>query len=640
MFKIHFLAILTVLCFAPCLVAEEQPDIEVYGKLPEIRAVSISPDGKHYAYIRRIDDIDYFVVENTETREIVGGGDTSKFKARSTAFATNNYVLLRGSDTRKGIGYRGKFEMSGALAFSIKDKKFKTLLKGTYNLHPAQSNTGRIVGLHKNGEIAYMPAYEYDNDPSYSLYKVKLKTGKGRIHERGKKHTRDWFVDENGAVLAREDYRENDQQHQVYSKTSGKWRLIYSLDTDYPNISIQAIDSDNKALLFVDEKEDHEAVYRMSLDDGEITGPLFEESERDIDFLETDINRNLTAVVYSGFISDYEFINQTDQSLYNRLVVTFPKSNIHYLSVADDRSKIIFQVSGMEGAGSYMLFDTKNPNIYGLSEGYKVPEVAELKAVKYKARDGLKIPSIITFPLNVDERVNLPLIALPHGGPHAYDSITFDWMAQYFAAKGYMVLQPNFRGSTGFGYSFRNAGFAKWGREMQDDVTDGIKTLIDAGYVDPGRVCIVGASYGGYSALAGGAFDSDIYRCVISLNGVSDLPLMLSAAKYKYGRNHWVAGYWKKVADRSKEAWRSVEEISPINFAENFQAPVLLLHGVDDTVVPIEQSKRMSKRLKKAGKDVDLIKLKGEDHWLSTSSARLEALQAMSDFLDLHNPAN
>lgn len=638
MLKIHIYSISIAIFLCSWCSQAEQPDIEVYGKLPEVRAVSISPDGKHYAYIRRVDDVDYFFVQSLETGEVVGGGNTSKMKARSTAFATNNYVLLRGSDTLKGVGYRGKFEVSGALAFSIKDNKFKLLLNKTKDLHPVQSNRGVIVGLDESGEVAYMPAFS--RDASYNLYRVKLKTGRGMIHERGKEHSIDWFVGKNGHVLAREDYRKKNKQHQVYSKITGKWQLIYSRDTDSPDISIQAIDSDNKALLFVDKKDDSQAVYRMSLENGEITGPLFEKDDRDIDFLETDINRKLTAVVYSGFISDYEFVDQTDQGLFNRLSATFPASNIHYLSASADKSKILFNVSGVGGAGSYMNFDTEQLRVNTLASGYKVPEIAELKAVKYTARDSLKIPAIITYPLNVEERVNLPLIALPHGGPHAYDSIGFDWMAQYFAAKGYLVLQPNFRGSTGFGAAFRRAGFAKWGREMQDDITDGINALVDAGYADPARVCIVGGSYGGYSALAGGAFDSDIYRCVISLNGVSDLPRMLSSAKRKYGRNHWVVSYWKKVAERSKESWRKVEEISPINFAENFNAPVLLLHGEDDTVVPIGQSMRMAKELRKAGKEVELIKLKGEDHWLSTSEARLEALKAMSDFLDLHNPVD
>jgi dipeptidyl aminopeptidase/acylaminoacyl peptidase len=213
-------------------------------------------------------------------------------------------------------------------------------------------------------------------------------------------------------------------------------------------------------------------------------------------------------------------------------------------------------------------------------------------------------------------------------------------MAQYFATKGYIVLQPNFRGSTGFGNDFRLAGRGKWGKEMQDDVSDGVKTLIDSGYVDPERVCIIGASYGGYSALAGGAFTPNLYRCVISINGVSDLPLMIGQSKRKYGRDHWVISYWHQVIGDSKTEREKLKSISPVNFAAQFNAPVMLIHGDDDTVVPIDQSKRMYKALKKAGKPVTFVELDGEDHWLSTSETRLQMLKAIDQFLDTHNPAD
>ena len=149
----------------------------------------------------------------------------------------------------------------------------------------------------------------------------------------------------------------------------------------------------------------------------------------------------------------------------------------------------------------------------------------------------------------------------------------------------------------------------------------------------------MGASYGGYSALAGGAFSPELYRCVISIAGVSDLPRMLSWEKSRYGRNHWVVSYWEKIIGESKSEREKLKAISPTNFADNFQAPVLLIHGRDDTVVPIRQSKEMYKALKKADKAVELITLKGEDHWLSSSETRLALLKEVDQFLQKHNPA-
>ena len=147
----------------------------------------------------------------------------------------------------------------------------------------------------------------------------------------------------------------------------------------------------------------------------------------------------------------------------------------------------------------------------------------------------------------------------------------------------------------------------------------------------------MGASYGGYSALAAGAFSPELYRCVIAIAGVSDLPLMLKTEKFRNGGDHWVVRYWETNMDASDK--NKLKSISPINAAEKFQAPVLLVHGNNDTVVPIKQSSRMYKALKRANKDAQFIKLEGEDHWLSASTTRVELLRIIDTFLDMHNPS-
>ena len=227
---------------------------------------------------------------------------------------------------------------------------------------------------------------------------------------------------------------------------------------------------------------------------------------------------------------------------------------------------------------------------------------------------------------------------LPHGGPAAYDRFDFDWMAQFFANRGYLVIQPNFRGSTGFGEAFQDAGRGEWGGKMQDDLTDGVNALVKAGYVDAENVCIIGASYGGYAALAGAVFTPDLYKCVIAIAPVSDLNRMLSDGKRRYGSNHWVVSYWEDILAEGDARRKKLRSISPVNFAENATAPVLLIHGDDDTVVPYAQSTRMRNALKRADKEVELIKLKGEDHWLSVADTRMQTLRAMEQFLDTHMP--
>jgi len=260
--------------------------------------------------------------------------------------------------------------------------------------------------------------------------------------------------------------------------------------------------------------------------------------------------------------------------------------------------------------------------------------------VTYKARDGLEINAVLTAPPDYDSETSgkLPAIVMPHGGPASYDRFDFNWRAQYFANRGYLIIQPNFRGSTGFGEEFEDAGRGEWGGKMQDDITDGVNALADAGIIDRDRVCIAGASYGGYAALAGAAFTPDLYKCVVAIAPVSDLNLMLSDRRRRSGSDHWVISYWEDVMAEGDARKEKLNAISPVHFAERIKAPVLLLHGNDDTVVPYNQSTVMERALRQAGKQVDLVKLEGEDHWLSVADTRLQTLREMDRFIAEHLP--
>jgi dipeptidyl aminopeptidase/acylaminoacyl peptidase len=226
------------------------------------------------------------------------------------------------------------------------------------------------------------------------------------------------------------------------------------------------------------------------------------------------------------------------------------------------------------------------------------------------------------------------MVVLPHGGPESRDARAFDWLAQFLASRGYAVLQPQFRGSTGYGEAHRKAGYRQWGRLMQDDVSDGVKALIEQGIADPKRICIVGASYGGYAALAGAAFTPELYACAVSINGVSNLPAMLSFEETYSGKDSDSVSYWKDhIGSRTSP---EVISRSPSRAAANVRAPVLLLHGVNDSVVPITQSREMATALKSLAKPYTLIELPGEDHWLSRSDSRTRVLTEMEAFLATH----
>ena len=230
--------------------------------------------------------------------------------------------------------------------------------------------------------------------------------------------------------------------------------------------------------------------------------------------------------------------------------------------------------------------------------------------VKRKARDGVELSGYLLRPPGAEKAEKMPLVVLPHGGPEIRDHLDFDPWTQMLTAQGYAVFQPNFRGSDGFGRAFMESGWGEWGGKMQDDITDGLDALIANGSVDPARVCIVGASYGGYAALAGIVRTPDRYRCAISVSGISDLDALV---KWERG-NGWTDdsdGYQhilKMIGNPAKDAAR-LAATSPALQASAVKATVLLIHGNEDEITPATQSERMKRALDKAGKKAEFIRL-------------------------------
>jgi len=276
--------------------------------------------------------------------------------------------------------------------------------------------------------------------------------------------------------------------------------------------------------------------------------------------------------------------------------------------------------------------------------GYAYPDlnadlVGEMRAIRYAAGDGMEIPGYLTLPPGVTEPRDLPLVVLPHGGPAARDTMGFDWWAQGLASRGYAVLQPNFRGSAGLGDEHLEAGYGEWGLKMQTDLSDGVRYLAAEGIIDPQRVCIVGASYGGYAALAGPTLDPGVYRCAVSVAGVSDLRTMVQWSAAQAGRRDSpVVRYWNRFMGAERLGDRSLDDRSPAFRAAEADAPILLLHGWDDTVVPYDQSRIMAEALERAGRPYELVRLDGEDHWLSREATRQRMLNETVRFLETHNP--
>lgn len=622
------------------------PPIEAYGELPGYRLFALSPNGDHAAFIARWEGRDIVVLYTRKTGETSALMGIDKIAVRDLFFADNDHVILVASETARQYGFRGKWEDSGAFSINIKTRKNKPLLRRTEGIYPAQTGLGDVVGRYEKGTRVFMPAYygKPGGDPAFHVFSVDLDSGLGHVHEKGLSITRDWFIDEAGVVLAREDYSNDRDFYKIWTYKDGKRQLVYETGADRPPFSLIGMKPDRSALVLVtytdDDQEGYSAVYEMGFD-GSVSAPVFNRPDADISHIFMDTNRFVLGVGYSGNLPSYSFYDPEIDAAVQAVIDALPGADVTPVAWSEDWQQIVYSVFGIGSAGTYLLQDRTDGSFVTLATSYPdIPSdaIGDVAAISYKAGDGLTIPAILTWPAGSTEetRKSLPLVVMPHGGPASSDSLTFDWMAQYYANRGYLVLQPNFRGSTGYGAAFRDAGDGEWGGKMQDDITDGVKALVKADMADPERICIVGASYGGYAALAGGAYTPDLYKCVVAIAPVSDLPQMLGYVRREYGRRHWVLDYWKDVMNGTEEEDGKLDRISPVRSAATFTAPVLLIHGRDDTVVPIGQSRSMESALKRAGKDVSLVELKGEDHWLSDGDTRIMTLRAVGDFVDRH----
>ncbi|MEQ9562599.1 MAG: alpha/beta fold hydrolase, partial [Woeseiaceae bacterium] len=259
-----------------------------------------------------------------------------------------------------------------------------------------------------------------------------------------------------------------------------------------------------------------------------------------------------------------------------------------------------------------------------IQPGLSGDNLSHVKPVSYLARDGQAIAAYLTVPRGaVAEK--LPLVVMPHGGPQARDNQSFNFLVQFLASRGYAVFQPNFRGSTGYGKAFEQAGFKQWGGLMQDDVTDGAKWLVEQGIADPDRMCIVGWSYGGYSAAMGAVKTPELFRCAASINGVLDLVRQISEDKDYIGGRRWT----EHMGLTDEKA----REVSPYHQAEAIRIPMLIVQALDDSRVTREQGQRMARRLEKLDKPVEYVEVRQGGHSLGNESARLAMLEALEKFL-------
>lgn len=622
------------------LLAQTVPQlpVEAFASIPDVSSVQLSPDGKKIASIVRVDQpkLKGTVVSildlETGAKDVAVHTDNQKFVLLSLQWANDTTLLI--SAKFPANRYGTPTTETRLVKYDLTTRKTTSVL--------ARSVVERLswIPQHQGQIIDMMP-----DDPDHillaldgmgeavgedSVLRVNLSQGKSAFIQNAKRKVIGWIADRQHKV--RISIYNDDTEYRIYEQPEQKTesRLLwtfkaFSEDSIWP----LGFDADPNILYVRAYHQGFEAIFKVNLTDPKLTKELVyanENTDVEGDLIYSELKKKVIGIS-EGDGEEYTFWDPEYAGLQNGLKAVLPNAhNFITQFSANERRYIVYSTSSTQ-PGTYYFGDRDEKALFPIAERYSQlssEQLADTQYLSYEARDKLKIDAYLTVPKGLEAK-NLPTIIFPHGGPISYDSNDFDYWAQFFANRGYAVFRMNFRGSAGYGYEFMKAGLKSWGLEMQNDVEDGTRYLINQGISDPQRICIVGASYGGYAALMGAAMTPDLYRCAVSVAGVTDVAYLVKSSRRFTN--------YEVVKEQIGDDFSALYERSPVSKADKITIPVLLLHGDKDRVVKVQHSREMFGELKSRKKNVEYIELENGDHYLSNNDHRLTTFKALDKFL-------
>jgi dipeptidyl aminopeptidase/acylaminoacyl peptidase len=651
------LAVASVLAMASP--SRAAPSVEDYGKLPAMEMVTLSPSGERYAFVaddkgvRRL----YIATSRNQPIEIVKIGAV---KVWDVQWAGDDFVLVRISTTV----FRGldnyivpKQELSTVVVINLRkhtqmaafEHGAHRVASPVYGVYGTAEFDGRWYGyfgglsleMNQAGEDHYSNV-SFDGNTrttNADLFRVDLDTGAIERAARGEENSAGWLVGPTGQIIARS----------LYNEKTGEWQLLTgafdgrqlaSGHQKLGGVDLLGLSRTTDSILIARDTDDDVITEELPLSGGPaktVSQGMTAESP----IMDVRSGLWIGATAYDDEPVSTMFSPQNNLKVRGARKA-FPGYRAALTSWSADFNRMIMFTDGGDDSGTYWIVDIAKKTADPLGEAYPTVRSADVgltRMVDWKAADGLALRGVLTLPPGREPK-NLPLVVMPHGGPEDRDYPGFDYWAQAFTSRGYAVFQPNFRGSTGYGLKLTQAGYGEWGRKMQTDISDGAAELARQGIVNPKRACIVGGSYGGYAALAGVTVQHGLYRCSVSVAGVADLSRFFFYTRDEGGGHESsTTRFWKTFVGATSNG-AGMTAISPANLADRADAPILLIHGKDDTTVPIDQSDAMERALKAAGKPVERLTLDHADHHFLEQDARMAMIEASVAFVEKYNPAD
>lgn len=627
-----------LLSFAGNTVAKMLP-VEAFASLPDVGHVRLSPDGKKIAALVRSDG----ELRGTALRVIYadkGVSDTivytdnEKFVINWISWANNEKLLI--SARFPAVRYGTPTTETRLLIADIASKDMRGVISARYfkKFDYIPQFQDEIVDMLVEDDGHFLFQVDGYSPGTPDVYRASLTKKTLKTVQTSKPKIRDWMTDRQHNI--RIGLWVDDTQYKINHQFPGNknkstlWEFeAFSEDQVWP----LGFDQDPNILYVRALHEGRFAVFKVDLSAEKLERTLVYANENydvDGDLIYSSVAKSVIGIETPEG-DGYTFWDDSYKALFNGINSALKDTKNYFISMSkNERRYVILSTSDVD-AGTYYLGDRDNKSITPIANRYhylKSEDMVEKKWIKYKARDGLEIEAALSLPKNHTEKKQLPTIIFPHGGPISYSGNGFDYWTQFFANRGYAVLQMNFRGSSGYGFDFMKAGLQSWGLAMQDDVEDGTRWMIDQGYADPKKICIVGASYGGYAALMGPIKSPELYKCVVSYAGISDVAYLV--------KSHRSYTNYERVKEQIGDDYKALEQRSPLHLVENLNVPTLLVHGTKDRSVKDWHSEKLHKAMIKRNKDVQYLSLEDGDHYLSNNDHRIATFRLMEKFLSSH----
>jgi dipeptidyl aminopeptidase/acylaminoacyl peptidase len=626
-------AVAGLACLLPALAMCAPLSLDALLGGARVQSVELSPDGRYLALLVVQDGEPVVaVVDRTgksPSKEVLRRDSDQEYRPSWCHWA---------NDTRLLCGYRGLtaiagrfFPRSRLVAVDADGSNLKILLQ--YTAAENFQYQDRVIDWTPADPNSVLVELYEEHERTPSVFKMDVYSGKLTKNTGARPYIDFFLADSSGNVRLAWGIKDSTINYFARLQGGSEWKPlahaeVYEDRDIYRPVSIvpgsdfaYAIrDQNGRAALWkidLHGLKDPELIYENSSVD--VSGPVLSETGE------------LIGIGYETEKPEVQYLDERIAKMMRSLDLTFPKRQHRIISTSRDQSTFVVRAEGDTTPAQFLLVTVRDGKLEYRSIGSSMPSVRDedlvpTKPIEFPARDGTWIPGYLTAPASVQKP---PLIVLPHGGPYLRDTWRFDPWVQYLATRGYAVLQLNFRGSTGYGEAWFRAGFDDWSGFPYTDMIDGVQWAVERGYADGARVCVVGGSFGGYLALRAATTDPGLFRCAVSIAGVSDLP------ELKWDHREFLR--WGQLMNKGvgKEPAK-LKNDSPRNHAASMTVPLLMIHGTRDYIVPPDQTKMMAAALDRAGKTYSNVLIEGADHYFGEDTHQRQLLTELGKFVDSH----